>query len=49
MGHSRFTLTLNGEDIPHGTKHPVRMYYDGSTLRNIGYTRFKELNGGLEW
>ncbi|WP_343353706.1 hypothetical protein V3I05_00845 [Helicobacter mastomyrinus] len=49
MGHSSFTLTLNGEDIPHGTKHPVRMYYDGSTLRNIGYTRFKELNGGLEW
>ncbi len=49
MGHSSFTLTLNGKDISHGAKHPVRMYYDGANLSDVGYTRFKQLNGGLEW
>lgn len=49
MGHSSFTLTLNGETISHGAKHPVRMYYDGSTLKDVGYTTFKQLNGGVEW
>lgn len=49
MGHSSFKLTLNGKEIPHSTKHPVRMYYDGTTLSDIGYGRFKQLNGGLEW
>ncbi|MCX2716703.1 hypothetical protein OQH61_03020 [Helicobacter sp. MIT 21-1697] len=49
MGHSGFTLTLNGKDISHGAKHPVRMYYDGANLNDVGYTRFKQLNGGLEW
>lgn len=49
MGHSSFSLTLNGKDISHGAKHPVRMYYDGANLNDVGYTRFKQLNGGLEW
>lgn len=49
MGHSVFKLTLNGEEIPHGSKHPVRMYYDGSSLVDVNYTRFKQLNGGSEW
>lgn len=49
MGHSSFKLTLNGEEIPHGNKHPVRMYYDGTNLIDVGYTRFKQLNGGMEW
>lgn len=49
MGHGAFTLTLNGEEITHGSKTPVRMYYDGSSLTDIGYTKFKQLNGGAEW
>lgn len=49
MGHSVFKLTLNGEEIPHGSKHPVRMYYDGSSLVDVNYARFKQLNGGSEW
>lgn len=49
MGHSNFTLTLNGEEIAHSPKHPVRMYYDGSSLVDVGYTRFKQLSGDLEW
>lgn len=49
MGHSVFKLTLNGEEVPHGNKHPVRMYFDGSSLVDVNYTRFKQLNGGLEW
>ncbi|MCH5313516.1 MAG: hypothetical protein J1E28_03845 [Helicobacter sp.] len=49
MGHSNFKLTLNGENISHGTKYPVRMYYDGTTLQEVGYTTFKQLNGGKEW
>lgn len=49
MGHSAFKLTLNGEEVAHGNKHPVRMYFDGSSLVDVNYTRFKQLNGGLEW
>lgn len=49
MGHANFTLSLNGEGISHSAKPPVRMYYDGLTLTEIGFTRFKELNGGVEW
>lgn len=49
MGHSHFTLTLNGENITHSDKHPVRMYYDGTSFIDINYARFKQLNGGLEW
>lgn len=49
MGHSAFKLTLNGEEILHGSKHPVRMYFDGSSLVDVNYTHFKQLNGGLEW
>ncbi len=49
MGHSAFKLTLNGEEVAHGSKHPVRMYFDGSSLVDVNYTRFKQLNGGLEW
>nr|QGT50337.1 hypothetical protein Helico5904_0090 [uncultured Helicobacter sp.] len=49
MGHSNFTLVLNGKDVEHGTKAPVRMYYDGSSVTEINYTKFKQLNGGLEW
>lgn len=49
MGHSSFELKLNGKDIAHGSKRPVRMYYDGSNLSEVGYSRFKELNGGAEW
>ncbi|WP_334084638.1 hypothetical protein [Helicobacter typhlonius] len=49
MGHSTFNLTLNGEEISHSTKYPVRMYYDGESLKDVNYTTFKQLNGGLEW
>lgn len=48
MGHSSFKLTLNGEEIPHSSKYPVRMYYDG-TMKDVSYTTFVELNGGKEW
>lgn len=49
MGHANFTLSLNGENITHGAKPPVRMYYDGSTFTDVSFTRFKQLNGGAEW
>ena len=49
MGHASFTLTLNGEEITHGAKAPVRMYYDGTSIVDVNYTRFKQLNGGAEW
>lgn len=49
MGHGDFTLTLNGENINHSVKPPVRMYYDGSVFADIAFTRFKQLNGGAEW
>lgn len=49
MGHSNFTLTLNGKNIEHNGKAPVRIYYDGSSVTEINYIKFKQLNGGLEW
>lgn len=49
MGHSNFNLTLNGNVLTHGQKQPVRMYYDGNNLVDVGYTQFKQLNGGAEW
>lgn len=49
MGHNSFSATLNGKTITHSSRPPVRMYYDGKNLVEIGYTRFKQLNGGLEW
>lgn len=49
MGHTDFVLSFNGENITHGVKPPVRMYYDGSTFTDVSFARFKQLNGGVEW
>ncbi|WP_066388541.1 hypothetical protein [Helicobacter himalayensis] len=43
FGHSDFTSILDGENFTHKTRNFVRFYFDGSELKEINYTTYKQL------